>query len=218
MEVGAAASVLSIVDTAIRATSALVEYAATTKNASADRKLLADESQALIKLLEKLKSRTLSKGSSDETWLANQADLLRQFSRAYDDLATSLKLDTSSGELKPQSRKGAFWTVATWSFTKSEVYAVLERLARLQLYVNTLLLDDQHAAIEKINDRQEHAQINELRSTIIDWLTPLHMNNIHNAISKRPGAGSGRWFLTAQSFRSWQEGHTKLLWCPGIRR
>ena len=30
-----------------------------------------------------------------------------------------------------------------WSLNKSEVYSILERIARLQKYANTLLLDDQ---------------------------------------------------------------------------
>ena len=215
---GAAASVIAVLEGAIRVTSAVIEYSIATKNASADRKLLAEESRALARQLERLKNRFTRKDSSSETWLAEHVDLVRQFSRAYDDLLVSLDLDMSSIDVKAPSHRRAIWAVATWTFTKREVYSVLERLARLQLYANTLLLDDQHSLVEKVHDRQEQALTEELRSTIVSWLSPLQMHNVHAAICKRPEAGSGRWFLTSQQFRRWQEGQTRLLWCPGIRK
>jgi len=94
---------------------------------------------------------------------------------------------------------------------------VLERITRLQLYANTPLLDDQHSLVERIKDRQQDAQLKELRSDILGWLTPLQMSKIHETISRRPELGSGRWFLTSSQFKGWLAGKVSLLWCPGIR-
>lgn len=109
-------------------------------------------------------------------------------------------------------------TIVGWSFTKSEIYSMLERITRLQLYANTLLLDEQYSHVERIDTRQEIAQEKRQRSIILGSLTPLQVTTAHENISKRPEQGSGRWFLTSSKFRSWQSGAYKLLWCPGIRK
>jgi len=213
-----AANVLAVVEITLRTTSALVEYTSNTRSASADRKLLANESRVLFKLLERVQKRTSNADSDVQKWLEERQDLARQFSRACEDFAAVLKLDPTTAEPKSQSHSKALWNIATWSFTKNQVYTVLERITRLQLYANTLLLDDQHSLVERVNDRQQDAQLKELRSDILGWLTPLQMSKIHETISKRPEAGSGRWFLTSSQFRAWQAAEVNLLWCPGIRK
>ena len=140
--VSAAASVLSLVDVAFRTTSLLVQYARNTQNASTDRKLLCDEASSLAKLLERLRDRTQST-SATEAWVSVNKELLQQFARAYDDILSSLKFDPSTGKAKQQPKLKAMCTLAKWSFTKSEVYLLLERITRLQQYTNTLLLDEQ---------------------------------------------------------------------------
>ena len=215
--VGATASVLQVVDLALRATSALIEYTNDTRNASNDRKKLAEETESLARLLERLRTRA-EKSGSDDPWMEERIDLVRQFARANDDLAAMLKIGATTGQAKLESRIKIIHTVAKWSFTKSEVYSVLERITRLQLYANTLLLDEQCSMVERIDNRQQNAQAQKQRLVILAWLTPLQVNNTHESISKRPEEGSGRWFLTSHSFRTWQSGQQKLLWCPGIRK
>ncbi len=56
----ATASVISLIDVALRTTSALVKYARDTRNASSDRKLLVEEAQFLLKLLQRLRDRAQS--------------------------------------------------------------------------------------------------------------------------------------------------------------
>lgn len=138
----AIASAVSLVDIALRTTSALISFVQDTQNASADRWLLAEEARSLSKLLERLRDRAQN-ARVDEKWLENRTDGLRQFQRAYEDLAKSLKVDIATGQLKQESRFRAIRTATRWSLTKSEVYSVLERITRLQQYANTLLLDDQ---------------------------------------------------------------------------
>lgn len=138
----AVASVLSLTDIALRATSTLITYVQDTQNASTDRRLLAEEARSLATLLERLRHRAQN-ASLDEKWLRDRTDILRRFQRAYDDLARSLRLDVSTGKVIPESRFRAIRTATKWSFNKSEVYSFLERVNRLQQYANTLLLDDQ---------------------------------------------------------------------------
>lgn len=200
----------------MRATSALQEYTTNTRNASTDRKLLAEETQSLSDTLEILRIRMLN-ARPDDPWLKRRTDLVRQFSRAHDDLIKTLKLDGSTGWLKPESKGKAPWNVAIWSFTKAEVYSLLDRLHRMQQCANTFLQDVQHQLVERIDQRQQDLQAAKQNSAILEWLTPLRMAHTHENISRRPEAGSGRWFITSLEFRKWQESLRATLWCPGIR-
>lgn len=138
----AAASLISVVDVALRTTSALIKYARDAKHASSDRKLLAEEAAFLSKLLERLRQR-VRESRHDDAWLGDHKAIVRQFEEAYDDLAMTLKYDVVTGTKKEESRFQAARTAAKWSFTKSEVYSLLERVTRLQQYANLLLSDNQ---------------------------------------------------------------------------
>lgn len=137
-------NILGLVDMALRTSAVLIKYAQDAHHTSADRKLLAEEAYSLSRLLERLRDRA-QKSNGDERWLRDHKDLLQQFQRAFDDLAASLNLDPSTGELKSESRFKAMRTAAKWSFTKSEVYSLLERISRLQQHATMLLLDDQQS-------------------------------------------------------------------------
>lgn len=138
------AGFLGVIDVALRTTSALVKYARDTKNASTDRNMLAEESLFLSKLLQRIRDRAQT-SRHDETWLADHKDIVRQFEAAYDDLAMTLKFDEATGRIKEGSRLRAAYTTAKWSFSKSEVYSLLERITRLQQHANILLADDQQS-------------------------------------------------------------------------
>ena len=214
---GAAATLPQLVDIALRTTSTLIEYTRNTQNASSDRKLLAEEAQSLSGLLESLRTRAET-SHPDDKWLGQRTDLVQQFAQAYEDLATTLKINVNTKQLEKESRVKKVQTIVKWSFTKSEIYSMLERITRLQLYANTLLLDEQHSHVERIDTKQEIAQQKKQSSIILSWISPLQVTTAHETISKRPEQGSGRWFLTSSKFRSWQSGTYKLLWCPGIRK
>ena len=214
--IGAAATILQVADVALRTTYALIEYTRDTKNASSDRKALAEEVQSLSGLLERLRARAET-SHPDDKWLEQRTGLVQQFARAYDDLSTTLKINVDTKQPEQESRVKTMQIIAAWSFTKSEVYSMLERITRLQLYANTLLFDEQSTRVERIDTRQEIAQEKKQRSIVLGWLTPLQVTSAHENISKRPEQGSGRWFLTCSKFRSWQSGVHQLLWCPGIR-
>jgi hypothetical protein len=137
----ATASIVSVADVAIRTTASLVRYAKDTKNASLEKKFLSEEAQNLSRALERLRSR--AGAANHNKWLSDHGDVVRQFEVAYDDLAQFLKIDPATGKRKEENRFKAFRTASTWSFTKFEVYSLLERIGRLQDYANTLLADEQ---------------------------------------------------------------------------
>ena len=142
--ISATASILGILDVALRTTSALVDYIKNTQSASSERHLLAEEALSLSKLLERLRDRAQGP-NIDTKWIDERVDLVRQFVRAYEDLATSLKFDTTTGQLRQESRIKIIRTLSKWSFTKGEVYSILERITRLQQYANILLMDEQQS-------------------------------------------------------------------------
>lgn len=103
------ASIAGLADTALRTTSAIISFVQDAQNASTDRFLLAEEAQALSKLLEWLRRRAHN-SSADDKWLEDRTDVLRQFQKAYEDLANPLKVDILTGELKRESRFKAIRT------------------------------------------------------------------------------------------------------------
>ncbi|SLM37659.1 Ankyrin repeat-containing domain [Lasallia pustulata] len=143
-------------------------------------------------MLERLRSR-LQSPAFDDKWLEQRKDIVRQFARAYDELAASLNFDVSTGQLKQESRLKAVRTLSKWSFAKSEVYSLLEKITRLQQYANTLLLEEQHSLIEMIDQRQQEAIDKRQRQAILSWVSPLQMTQVHQMISSRVEDGSGRW-------------------------
>ena len=138
----AIASVINVLDVALRTTSALVKNANDARSASIERRVLAEEAACLLIILQRLQDRARGK-ALDLGWLNGRNDLVQQFRRAYDDLAAALNLDVTTGQSKREGRFKAFRTVAKWSFSKSEVYALIERVTRLQQYANMILLNDQ---------------------------------------------------------------------------
>lgn len=103
--VSAAASVISIVDVSLRTTSALIKYIKATKDASSERKLLAEETLLLSKLLARLRERA---DDLDDRWLADHADLLKQFDATYHDLAITLNVSwMTTSPSQPQSTQPA---------------------------------------------------------------------------------------------------------------
>ncbi|KAL8991865.1 MAG: hypothetical protein Q9169_007581 [Polycauliona sp. 2 TL-2023] len=202
------AGLLSVVDVALRTTTALAKYARDTKNASSDRKLLAEETLFLSKLLQRLQDRA-GKARSDETWLADHKDIVRQFEAAYDDLAMTLRIDAVTGQIKQESKMRVARTMLTWSFSKSEIYSLLERITRLQQYANLLLIDDQHTILERMDQKQQEALDQRLRTSLLSWLSPLPMSQTHQTYSDRAEKGSGEWFLTDPAFKAWKDNRNR---------
>lgn len=209
------ASVLSLADVALRTSSALVKYSKDVKHASRDRKLLAEEAMFLAKLLERLKERALA-SNQNSAWEEGQRDVVEQFAAAYHDLATLLNFDISTGQPKNEGRFRALCTSAKWSFSKAEVYDMLQRITRLQQYTNVLLSDKQQDLLEQLDQKHQEALDQMQKVSVLNWLSPLQMTQIHQTVSDRPEKGCGEWFLTSGVFLSWMAAIHKPLWCWGI--
>ena len=137
----AAASIVGVIDVALRTTTALYAYLKDVKNAASNKSLLAEEVSSLLRVLEILHTR--AKKNQHQNWSHQQKDLISAMGRACEDLIKILKFDVATGKLRQEGRLKTLQDSTMWSFNKSEVYSILERIARLQQYANTLLLDDQ---------------------------------------------------------------------------
>jgi len=140
--VSAISGLLSLADITLRATSAILKFANDTKHASGERKLLAEEATALKHILERLKLNA-HESSTDTAWLQQQATVVAQFQAALGDLTKVLKLNLPAAQVADENRFKTALAAVKWSFSKPEVYAVLERLTRLQRHANTLFLEQQ---------------------------------------------------------------------------
>ena len=140
--VSAISGLLSLADITLRATSAIIRLANDAKHASSERKLLVEEAKALQHTLERLKLNALE-SNTDTAWLQQQATVVAQFQAALEGLAKVLKLNLPSAQVADENRFKAALAGIKWSFSKTEVYAVLERLSRLQRHANTLFLEQQ---------------------------------------------------------------------------
>ncbi|KAI9714422.1 MAG: hypothetical protein M1820_000383 [Bogoriella megaspora] len=208
------ASVLGTTDIALRTSSALAKYVKNTHNASRERSLLAEEAHSLSKLLERIRDRANS--VRDEQWLADHADIVKQFESAFQELASALKIDPTSGQPLPESRLKHLRSTAKWSFNRSEVYLLLQRVDRIRGYASSLLSDDQQLLVERLDQKYHETEEQRRRRQILDWLCPIQMSQIHQSISDRAGKGSGQWFLSSDSFGDWKTGLNNPLWCWGI--
>ena len=212
--ISAAASLLSVLDVAVRTTSAIVKYGRDVHHASRDKKLLVEETAILSKVLNRLRER--AENTSNHSWLADQIGVLRLFHSAFDDLAKTLNIDPNTGQPREESRLKALQAKAKWSLTKSDIYAVLQRVERLQHYANALLSDDQRIILERIDQKQQEAQDQKMKSALFSWLSSLPMTQIHQTVSERAEKGSGQWVLDSQPFKQWHNGEITRLWGWGI--
>ena len=89
----------------------------------------------LAKLLERLKERALT-SNQDSTWAEKHRNVVKQFATVYRDLINLLNFDISSGQPKDESPFKALCTSVKWSFSKTEIYDMLQRITRLQQYTN----------------------------------------------------------------------------------
>lgn len=140
--IGSAAAVIQLVELTLRVTTALVQYTRGVNNASSDRESLANEALVLEQILKRLSAR-LSDPRLDPAWIEQRQEILEQFRKTCADLVKKLERYQLPEESEKGSRLKAIKLAAKWPFSKPEVYALLERVTRIQQYANTLLVADQ---------------------------------------------------------------------------
>ena len=212
--ISAGASLLSVLDVAVRTTSAIIKYGRDIQNASRDKKLLVEEALLLSKVLHRLRERV--EANSNHSWLADHLDVLHMFQSAFNDLANALNIDPETGQPREESRLRTLQSKAKWTFTKSDVFAILQRMERLQQHTNSLLSDDQRNILERIDQKQQEAQDQKFRLALLGWLSSIPMTQVHQTISDRAEKGSGQWVLDSEIFGKWHRGEITQLWGWGI--
>ena len=160
---GVAANAISIVDLALRTTSATITYAKEVFQASEQRRLLANEASSLYSTLVQLRVDTIS-NSSCEKWLAQNQSLLSQIENSVAEMATLLKFDGSNNALKKERKLQAIATAARWPSTKTNIYAILQQISRLQSYVSTILL---------LENGSVHPSLVQNHCQLILWLSKI---------------------------------------------
>jgi Cdc6-like AAA superfamily ATPase len=208
------ARLLTITQFALELSDVLIRNIRDSRHASKEKRLLAEEANSLAKLLRRLSDR--AEASRSETWLSDYSDIVQQFEAAFNDLAWALKVDVTTGEPEKEGRLNAILAAASWSFSKAEVYNLLHRVERLQQYATALLADEQHALLESLDRKQHEALDQQVRASIVSWLTPVRVSQIHQTISDRAEKGSGQWLLDSFEFLKWKECPDAQLWCWGI--
>ena len=210
------ASLVGVVEVAIHATKELIAYAKDTKNASRDKKLLAEEASLLLKLLERLRQWTLE--NQNNVWSDQYASVVRRFEAAVRDLAKALKIDLQAGSIPDESRFKALMSAVRWHFSKPEIYGLLQRVERLRQYASSFMSDAQLSMLSRMDHQQQEALGRKRMDEILDWLSPLDMNRTHQSISDKVQPGSGQWFLNSVPYISWSSNNEEIdsLWCWGI--
>jgi hypothetical protein len=57
----------------------------------------------------------------------------------------------------------------------------------------------------------------KLKVSILNWLSPLQMSDVHQNTSNKVEKGSGKWFVASEKFLDWRTKDHSRLWCWGIR-
>jgi hypothetical protein len=70
--------------------------------------------------------------------------------------------------------------------------------------------------ITVVDDNAKLLLVQELQDTL-NWLSPLNFSAKQNDIFGRWHEGTGQWLLENIVFKTWVNGISKVLWCPGIR-
>jgi len=211
---GVTAGIIGVADPALRVVSALLSYGKDIRNAKSEKKLLIDELLALQGLLERLHVRETTVPGRDN--LMQSADLARRFKLAYDDLVSILKYDHGKDPTPNKGRLKHLTSLAMWPFTKEDIYGILQRVSRLQDTCTLLLADEQNVLLQSVDQKQQAADRQRLKSLISSWLSPLNMTQAHQVISGRVATNCGQWFIGSPLFQDWTSGSLRLLWCHGI--
>lgn len=211
---GTAANVIAVVDLAACTTSALAVYVRGATQSSSVRSLLAQEALLLQDLLQRLLNRVTT-SAHDTAWLASHQAALSQLQQAHEDLVKLLKIDIAVGTPKKEDRLHSFLTAAKWPFSKTDVYSILERVSRLQRYVNAILRADQAIALERLSI--QHAEV-EYQGR--DYSMALSTQNARGAAccSLCRSERFNRMVFAEREVRHWKNGARahSLLWCSGI--
>lgn len=97
--------------------------------------------------------------------------------------------------------------------------AISEIRHNLSLALNVLQLRDHESVqddIYEIKSLLETIKTNQISTTIRDWLKAPDVTSDHNAACVKRYPGTGVWFVTGSSFKTWLNQERSFLWCSGF--
>jgi ankyrin repeat protein/Cdc6-like AAA superfamily ATPase len=213
-EIGLAASIISVLQLA----NDLIKYIQSVRSASEERKALVEELIAVADLLQPFRDRenldnSLQNGNIQMLELSNPLSILQG------------TLQELSIKLGPRSRLKEVGKALTWSFEKSDIKELLQRIERQKATIMLVLQNSQIDQSSKIlvgvtGIEQGVAALNiskklEDNEKVIDWLSDLNFATTQNDTFSRRYDMTGEWLLEDKSFLTWRDGNG-LLWCPGL--
>ncbi|KAF7370630.1 Ankyrin repeat domain containing protein [Mycena sanguinolenta] len=207
--VGLVGIILQLVDMVKKAR----DYVHTFRDAQNQRRLLLMEIETLEPLLRELDSRIQrGQGGSAASGVQNFEEPLTKFREMMERLAKEL------------GQNNGFIGRVTWSmWTKEDVEEELATVRRFQasltLWLELNIWDfaqDIFKSVRDIAQNQEKYLNDTKRDGIIEWYSPLNFFVRQADIFRLHQPGTGRWFLEMNSFKEWECGFGKVLWCRGM--
>ncbi|KAJ7875515.1 ankyrin repeat-containing domain protein [Mycena olivaceomarginata] len=214
--IGTVASILQLVDTALRAR----EYFKDFHDARKGQQKLFSELQGLQLLFAELLKRVEANPSSEA--LQQILGSLTTFRTTMTDLTK---------KLGPREGMSNFTARLTWTlWNRKETAGYLEELERIKVLSTVWLtmgiwdmsqnyISSQDEILkfikEAAREQKDHIKA-EKRNTILDWLSPLNFLQRQVDIFSTLQPGTGEWLLEDIRFQEWETSSVEYLWCRGM--
>ncbi|KAL8669952.1 MAG: hypothetical protein Q9168_005486 [Polycauliona sp. 1 TL-2023] len=218
------AEIIGITIAIAQITPAIVDYIRNVKNGPTESRQLLLEITSTSGVVLLLRDLALEVSSSDPCSLDldHLGDLLAQYQRQLEQVALALEKTTTSKReaLKwPFERKVIAETLSTMERSKTAFLLALQT-------VQTELSDSIRRSVHDIGSdvRQSREGIERLLGNqqdkdfqaILQWMSPLNFNLVHNDNLQRRHGDTGDWILGEPSFHSWVSADLNTLCCEGI--
>lgn len=95
-------------------------------------------------------------------------------------------------------------------------YGSFYSLLGLKTELNSNVILETKASVDKLNRRQDMRERNEEQTQILDWLSNINFVSQQNDYIKQWQPGTGQWLLSSNHFQQWLETRGQVLFCPGI--
>ena len=205
---GLVASIVAV----LQLTTSVVQYTRDVADSNSYKKRLLLEVGGTKGILETLKD--LASDVNDDDPILHTVHLLQVPLQEYTLLLRSLESKLASAQGLKKIGK-----VAKWPFEKSDVLEIFAALERYKALFSLSLQAD-HIELSKaiqhqLDSVQDYNNEQELRE-LLKWLSPLPFASKHQAIFSKHQEGTGRWLLEDDTFVEWENGQSRLLWCPGV--
>ncbi|KAK4693266.1 hypothetical protein P7C71_g4101, partial [Lecanoromycetidae sp. Uapishka_2] len=236
-------AVIGAIQTIVKLTSSICEYAKRVKNASRDREILVQELSVTSRLCQNLEA--FGKESDNEDWAPTFMSLEGTEGPVewFKQLLGFLNEELASSD-KRRKRLGI---ALKWPFDKDDVAKIVQKVEYFKSSFTAALAKDNiklsiatqrdiqvlrrdfsdlniinHAALGEIQNMSSDVakitrfQLSQEDKNLLANLSSIKFDAIHADIRVRRAENTGEWFLKDPIFKEWSEGSSGMLWCPGI--